>query len=77
MSSIKEKVIDILKEYDGEITIADFDVKYQGALITDVILTAEEEIQFWSGNPELSLSAEILPDEETTEIMYKLIIEEF
>lgn len=34
---MKESVIAILKEYDGEITIADFDVKYQGALITDVI----------------------------------------
>lgn len=74
---MKEPVIAILKEYDGEITIADFDVKYQGALIIDVILTAEEEIQFWSGNPELSRSAEILPDEETIENIYDMIIDSF
>lgn len=74
---MKESVIAILKEYDREITIADCDVKYQGALITDVILTAEEEIQFWSGNPELSHSAEILPDEETIENIYDMLIDSF
>ena len=74
---MKEPVIAILKEYDGEITIADFDVKYQGTLITDVILTAEKEIQFWSGNPELSHPAEILPDEETIENIYDMIIDSF
>lgn len=74
---MKETVIIILKEHGGEITITDFDVKYQGALITDVILTADEEIQFWSGNPELSHSAEILPNEETIENIYDLIIDLF
>lgn len=74
---MKDAVISILKEYDGEIEITDFDVNYKGALITDVILTADEKIQFWSGNPVFSHSAEILPDEETTEYIYDLIIDSF
>lgn len=74
---MKEAVIALLKEYDGEIEITDFDVIYQGALITDVILTAEEEIQFWSGNPELDHSAQIILDEETTNYLYDQIIDSF
>ena len=74
---MKEAVISILKEYDGEIEITDFDVNYKGALITDVILTADEQIQFWSGNPDFSHSAEILPDEETIEYIYELILDSF
>ena len=74
---MKETVIAILKDYDGEIEITDFDVTYKGALITDVILTADEKIQFWSGHPDFSHSAEILPDEETTEYIYDLIIDSF
>ncbi len=74
---MKESVITILKEYDGEIEITDFDVHYKGALITDVILTAEEEIQFWSGNPDFSHSEEILLDEKTAEHIYDLIIDSF
>lgn len=74
---MKEAIIFLLKEYDGKITIADFGVNYQGALITDAILTAEEELQFWSGNPELDHSAQIIPDEETTNHLYDLIIDSF
>ena len=38
---MKEAVIAILKECGGKIEITDFNIQYQGALITDVILTAE------------------------------------
>ena len=74
---MKQQVIEILKEHYGEIDIIDFEVEYQGALLTNVVLTADEEIQFWSGEPIFSQSSEIVLDEETTEFMYKLIIEEF
>ena len=74
---MKESVIAILKEYDGEIDITDFDVKYQGALITDVILTAEEEIQFWSGHPEFDHSAQIILDEGTTNYLYDQLLDSF
>lgn len=76
---MKEEVIEILKEYGGEIGIIDFDIKfrYQGVLITDVVLTAEEEIQFWSGNPEGSHSEEIILDEGATYDIYGLIIDSF
>ena len=74
---MKQQVIEILKEHYGEIDIIDFEVEYQGALLTNVVLTKDEEIQFWSGEPIFSKSSEIVLDEETTEFMYKLIIEEF
>ena len=74
---MKEAVIAILKECGGKIEITDFNIQYQGALITDVVLTAEEEIQFWSGIPEFSHSTEILLDEETTNYIYDLIIDSF
>lgn len=74
---MKETVIAILKEYDGEIDITDFDIKYQGALITDVILTAEEEIQFWSGHPEFDHSAQIILDEGTTNYLYNQLLDSF
>lgn len=74
---MKEQVIEIIKEHYGEIDIIDFEVEYQGALLTHVVLTADEEIQFWSGEPIFSQSSEIVLDEETKQFMYKLIIEEF
>ena len=74
---MKEQVIEILKYHYGEIDIIDFEVEYQGALLTNVVLTANEEIQFWSGEPIYSQSTEIFLDEETTEFVYKLIIENF
>ena len=74
---MKEQVIEILKYHYGQLDIIDFEVEYQGALLTNVVLTADEEIQFWSGEPIYSQSSEIVLDKETNEIMYKLIIEEF
>lgn len=74
---MKEAVIALLKEYDGEIEITDFNVIYQGALITDVILTAEEEIQFWSGHPEFDHSAQIILDEGTTNYLYDQLLDSF
>ena len=73
---MKEQVIEILKYHYGEIDIIDFEVEYQGALLTHVVLTTDEEIQFWSGEPIYSQSSKIVLDEETTEFMYKLIIKE-
>ena len=72
---MKEQVIEILKYHYGEIDIIDFEVEYQGALLTHVVLTTDEEIQFWSGEPIYSHSSYIFLDEETTEFVYKLIIE--
>lgn len=74
---MKQQVIEILKENYGEIDIIDFEVEYQGALLTNVVLTKDEEIQFWSGEPIFSQSSKIVLDKKTTEIMYKLIIENF
>ena len=74
---MKEAVNALLKEYDGEIEITDFNVIYQGALITDVILTAEEEIQFWSGHPEFDHSAQIILDEGTTNYLYDQLLDSF
>ena len=74
---MKEQVIEILKYHYGEIDIIDFEVEYQGALLTHVVLTTDEEIQFWSGERIYSQSSKIVLDEETTEFVYKLIIENF
>lgn len=74
---MKEQVIEIINEHYGEIDIIDFEVEYQGALLTNVVLTKDEEIQFWSGEPFFSQSSEIFLDEQTTEFVYKLIIENF
>ena len=74
---MKEQVIEILKYHYGQLDIIDFEVEYQGALLTNVVLTKDEEIQFWSGEPIYSQSSKIVLDEKTTEFMYKLIIEEF
>lgn len=75
---MKQTIVDILKEYGGQITITDFDIAYQGALITDVVLTADEEIQIWSGDPIIDKhSEEILVDDETREMIYSIINEEF
>ena len=75
---MKQTIIEILKEYGGQITITDFDITYQGALITDVVLTADEEIQIWSGDPITDKhSEEILVNDETREMIYSIINEEF
>ena len=74
---MKEQVIEILKYHYGKLDIIDFEVEYQGALLTNVVLTKDEEIQFWSGEPIYSQSSKIVLDEETTKFMYKLIIKEF
>lgn len=89
MSSIKEKVIDILNEYGGAIDISKLDLKYQGTLISNVILTPENEIQFWSGNPNshcdcdcntcdnYKITAKFILDKEITNYIYDLIVESF
>ena len=74
---MKQQVIEILKYHYGKLDIIDFEVEYQGALLTNVVLTKDEEIQFWSGEPIYSQSSKIVLDEETTKFMYKLIIENF
>jgi hypothetical protein len=72
---MKKEVIEILCEYDG-LTIADFGIKYQGALITDVLLNDNGEIVFWSGNPFDDDHAEqILVDTNTENLIYNEIID--
>ena len=75
IQSMKKEVIEILCEYDG-LAIADFDIVYQGALITDVLINDNGEIVFWSGNPFTDKHAEqILVDKKTENTIYKEIIE--
>lgn len=75
---MKQTIIEILKEYGGHLTITDLDITYQGALITDVVLTTDEEIQFWSGDPITDKHAEeILVNDETRDTLYSVINEEF
>lgn len=65
----------ILCEFDG-LAIADWGIKYQGALITDVLLNDDGEVVFWSGNPFNDDHAEqILVDTKTEKKIYKEIIE--
>ena len=47
------EVIEILNEdFDGHANIADWCVKENGTLITDVIVNDEgNDVEFWSGNP--------------------------
>ena len=45
---MKEQVIEILKYHYGRLDIIDFEVEYQGTLLTNVVLTKDEEIQFWN-----------------------------
>lgn len=72
---MKKEVIEILCEYDG-LAIADFGIKYQGALITDVLLNDNGEIVFWSGNPFDDDHAEqILVDTKTEKLIYNEIID--
>ena len=72
---MKKEVIEILCEYDG-LSIADFGIKYQGALITDVLLNDNGEIVFWSGNPFDDDHAEqILVDTKTKKLIYNEIID--
>ena len=72
---MKKEVIEILCEFDG-LAIADWGIKYQGALITDVLLNDDGEVVFWSGNPFNDDHAEqILVDTKTEKKIYKEIIE--
>lgn len=72
---MKKEVIEILCEFDG-LAIADWGIKYQGALITDVLLNDDGEVVFWSGNPFNDDHAEqILVDTKTENLIYKEIIE--
>ena len=47
---MKEQVIEILNEHYGRLDIIDFEIEYQGALLTHVVLTKDEEIQFGQVN---------------------------
>ena len=72
---MKREVIEILCEYEG-VTIADSEIKYQGALITDVLLNDDGEVVFWSGNPFDDDHAEqILVDKKTEKLIFNEIIE--
>lgn len=72
---MKKEVIEILCKYEG-LTIADFGIKYQGALITDVLFNDKREIIFWSGNPFEDDNAEqILVDANTENLIYNEIID--
>jgi hypothetical protein len=74
---MKKKVIEILCDYDG-LTIADFGIKYQGALITDVLLNDNGKIVFWSGNPfDDDYAEQILVDANTEKLIYNEIIDNY
>lgn len=63
-----EKVVELLKDEDfgGYVNIEDFEYNYQGATIEYVFLTTDNQLHFWSGNPEEDEHAEeILIDKKT------------
>ena len=50
---IKQKLISILKEYDGQINITDYDIRHNGILISNIVLSGNgNTISYWNGNPE-------------------------
>lgn len=56
---IKQKLISILKEYDGQINITDYDIRHNGILISNIVLSGDgNTISYWNGNPEDDTHAE-------------------
>ena len=56
---IKQKLISILKEYEGQINITDYDIRHNGILIYNIVLSGNgNTISYWNGNPETDTHAE-------------------
>ena len=78
-TNLEIEAIETLKDMDGIMCIEDYDVQYQGALVTHAILTSDTPdmtelvVQFWSGDPEEDHSAEILVDDQTRKHLYELM----
>lgn len=56
---IKQKLISLLKEYDGQINITDYGIRHNGILISNIVLSGDgNTISYWNGNPETDTHAE-------------------
>jgi hypothetical protein len=73
--NIKQKLISILKEYDGQINITDDDIRHNGILITNIVLSGDgNAISYWNGNPEDDKHAEEILNVPADLAMYIAIL---
>ena len=57
---------DLFQEYDSDILcVKDFELKYQGSLISHITKDDDGQVEFWSGEPSDKFSEQILLDEKT------------
>lgn len=73
-----EKIVALLKEedLDGYVFVGDLEHKYQGTTIEYVFLTTDNQLHFWSGNPEEDdYAEEILIDKETQDAILQDIVD--
>ena len=60
---------DLFDEYESNvICIEDFDLRWQGALITHIAKNGNNQVTFWSGHPKDKFSQEILVDEDVAKL---------
>ena len=60
---------DLFDEYESNvICIEDFDLRWQGALITYIAKNDNNQVTFWSGDPKDKFSQEILIDEDVAKL---------
>lgn len=65
----------LFDEYESDVIgVEDFDLKWKGALITHIAKNDNNQVTFWSGDPEDKFSQEILIDEDVAKV-YLLEIE--
>lgn len=68
----------LLEDYDGHAVISDWGIKEQGTLITDAVVSLENDekvVQFWSGNPfEDDHAEQINVSFENLTTLYNLIV---
>ena len=60
---------DLFDEYESNVfCIEDFDLRWQGALITHIAKNDNNQVTFWSGDPKDKFSQEILIDEDVAKL---------
>ena len=62
---------DLFDEYESNvICIEDFDLRWQGALITHISEDDDNQVTFWSGNPEDKFSHQLaIPENDGKEYL--------
>lgn len=64
----------LFDEYESDvISVKDFDLKWQGALITHIAKNDNNQVTFWSGDPEDKFSQEILIDKDAAKVYLSVI----